>query len=145
MVAGGGMHGCSKGGCAWLLWGRGHVWFATGGVHGCSWGGMRGSSGGHVWLLQGACVVAPGGACVVAPGGGMHGCSQRWGVCMVAPGWAYVVALGGVHGCPGGAWVVARGHAWLLWGGGHAWDTTRYGDTVNERAVRILLECILVK
>ena len=34
--------------------------------------------------------------------------------------------------------------------GGHAWhahplaDTTRYGDTVNERAVRILLECILV-
>ena len=44
--------------------------------------------------------------------------------------------------------------------GGHAWqgvcmvgacmpcmppaDTTRYGDTVNERPVRILLECILV-
>ena len=24
------------------------------------------------------------------------------------------------------------------------WDTTRYGDTINERAVRILLECILV-
>ena len=24
------------------------------------------------------------------------------------------------------------------------WDTMRYGDTVNERAVRILLECILV-
>ena len=23
-------------------------------------------------------------------------------------------------------------------------NTTRYGDTVNERAVRILLECILV-
>ena len=32
---------------------------------------------------------------------------------------------------------------WLL-RGGHAWDTTRYGDTVNERAVRILVECILV-
>ena len=29
--------------------------------------------------------------------------------------------------------------------GGYAWDTTRYGDTINERAVRILLECILVK
>ena len=28
--------------------------------------------------------------------------------------------------------------------GGHAWDTTRYGDTINERAIRILLECILV-
>ena len=27
---------------------------------------------------------------------------------------------------------------------GGAWDTTRYGDTINERAVRILLECILV-
>ena len=29
--------------------------------------------------------------------------------------------------------------------GGHVWDMTRYGDTINERAVRILLECILVK
>ena len=28
--------------------------------------------------------------------------------------------------------------------GGHAWDTMRYGDAINERAVRILLECILV-
>ena len=28
--------------------------------------------------------------------------------------------------------------------GGHVWDTTRYGDTINERAVRILVECILV-
>ena len=43
------------------------------------------------------------------------------------------------------------GRAWLLGGacmvalgGGRAWDTTRHGDTVNERAVRILLECILV-
>ena len=26
----------------------------------------------------------------------------------------------------------------------HAWNMTRYGDTINERAVRILLECILV-
>ena len=73
---------------------------------------------------------------MVAPGGGMRGCSGGghawllWGVCVVA----------------------ARGHAWLLRGGacvvaaggGHAWATTRYGDTINERAVRILLECILV-
>ena len=28
--------------------------------------------------------------------------------------------------------------------GRHAWDMTRYGDTINKRAVRILLECILV-
>ena len=56
-----------------------------------------------------------------------------------------MVTPGGVHGCSGG------GHVWLLpgggmhgcsRGGGRAWDT-RYGDTINERAVRILLECIL--
>ena len=29
-------------------------------------------------------------------------------------------------------------------GGSCAWDMTRYGDTINERTVRILLECILV-
>ena len=56
-----------------------------------------------------------------------------------------------------------RGHVWwgCAWqggvcGGGPAWqgvcmvgacmaDTMRYGDMVNERAVRILLECILVR
>ena len=52
---------------------------------------------------------------------------------MVAPGGVCVVA-------PGGACMVAPAG-----GGGRAWDTTKYGDTVNERAVRILLECILVK
>ena len=66
----------------------------------------------------GACVVAPGGACVVALGGHAW---LLWGAC--------VVALGGMHGCSGGE---------------QAWDTTRYRDTINERAVRILLECILV-
>ena len=115
-----------------------------GGMHGCSRGGMRGCS----W---GACMVAPGGVCMVAPGGGMHGCSGgtcmvAWGVCMVAPGGPCMVALGG-------AWLLLGGHAWLLRGacvvaprrgGWHAWDMTRYGDTINERAVRILLECILV-
>ena len=63
---------------------------------------------------------------------------------MVAPGGACVVARGGMRGCSGG------GHVWLLPGGvrgcsrGHVWDMMRYGDTVNERAVHILLECILV-
>ena len=66
---------------------------------------------------------------MVGPGG------HEWllrgaGACMVAPGGACVVA-------PRGACMVAAG-------GGHVWDTTRYGDTINERAVRILLECILV-
>ena len=65
----------------------------------------------------GVCVVAPGGMRGCS-GGGMHGCSE--GACVVAPGGACVVALGGgMHG-------IRR-------------------DTVNERAVRILLECILVK
>ena len=89
------------------------VWMVAGGIRGC-WG---------------ACMVA--GVCVV---GGMHGCQ-------------------GVHGCWGGmrgswgACVVAggmcgwQGHAWSLggWGGMHRIRR----DTVNERAVRILLECIL--
>ena len=45
----------------------------------------------------------------------------------------------------GACMVAAGGHAWLLRGErGCAWDMTRYGDTINERAVRILLECILV-
>ena len=117
----------------------GHVWL-LGGMHGCSQGGawlLRR----HAWLLLGACMVAPRGACMVVPGG-MHGCS--WGGMRGCLG-ACVVALGG-------AWLL-QGGAWFLWGrgvcmvalGGHSWDTTRYGDTVNERAVRILLECILVK
>ena len=45
-----------------------------------------------------------------------------------------MVAPGGVCGCS------QRGCAWLLPGGGRAWDMTRYGDTITERAVRILLE-----
>ena len=78
------------------------------------------------------------GACVVA--GGVHGC---WGACMVAGG-VHVVArghawlLGGMHGCRGCAWLPGGMHG--CWGGVHRIRR----DTVNERAVRILLECILV-
>ena len=120
---------------------------------------------GCAWLLQGVCMVVPRGACVVALGG-MCCCSGR-GVCVVARGQGGAWLLwGGMHGCSGGhVWLLQGGHAWLLpgvcmvalggcawllWGvcmvapGGHTWDTTRYGDTVNEWAVRILLECILV-
>ena len=115
MVAGG-MRGC--GGHAWL-WG---------GVCGCR--GVCMVAGGHVWLL-GACVVV----------GGMCGCvGCAWlqeGMCMVAGGvcgWggmcgcrgACVVAGLGVHGCGGGMHRIQR-------------------DTLNERAVRILLECSLVR
>ena len=86
-------------------------------MHGCSWGGMHGCSGG-------ACMVAL---------GGMHGCS---GVCVVAPGGMHGCSRGGMCGCSGGVHGCSPG--------GCTWDTTRYGDTINEWAVRILLECILV-
>ena len=55
-------------------------------------------------------------------------------------GWG-CVSLGGMHGGGvGGRGVCGGGRAWLggVWGGRPAWHT------VNERAVRILLECILV-
>ena len=73
--------------------------------------------------------------------GGMHG----QGVCVAGSihGWR------GMHGSGGLAW----GHVWqqgvcmagrhVWWQGGHAWQILR--DMVNERAVHILLECILVR
>ena len=137
----GGMCGCAGGvsGCA------GGVCGCMGGVYGwrgCAWlcgacvvvRGMRGCGGGHAWL--GACMVAEGvwlggvwlwGTCVVAGG-------HAWlGACMVAEG----VWLGGVW--LWGACVVAGG-ACMAVGGMHRIRRA----TVNERAVRILLECILV-
>ena len=59
---------------------------------------------------------------------------------------------GGMHGCQG-ACMVAGGSAWLWWGaymvvgsvhGGRGGVRGIRRDTVNEQAVRILLECILV-
>ena len=92
------------------------------------------------YVFTGVCHSVHGGACVVAPGGG------TW----LLPGGHVWLLLGGMHGYSGGC-------AWLLWGGmhgcsgggmcgcsgGHAWFFQL--DTVNERAVRILLECILVQ
>ena len=78
--------------------------------------------------------------------GGVCGFIQ--GVCVVLFGghaWFY----SGGH-----AWFYLGGHAWFYLGGmrgfirgGHAWFFQFFRiqwDTVNERAVRILLECILV-
>ena len=124
----GGMRGCSRGeggmrGCSW------------GGMHSCSQGGMHGcSGGGHVWLLWGACMVAPGGgmcgcsggAFMVAPGG--HGCSR--GACVVAPGGHAWLLLGGMHGCSWGGVCGCSGgggHAWLLPGGQRVWLLQRGG------------------
>ena len=113
------MCGCEGVHAYMVAWG--HAWL-PGGMHGC----------------QGACMVA-GGACIVA--GGMCGCR---GACMVAGG--HVRLLGGhVCGC-WGACMVAGGHAWWLVGDMHGcWGVCGiWRDTVNEQAVRILLECILV-
>ena len=144
---------CPQGGCAWLLaggmrgcWGAcmvagGHAWMqggmcgCQGGVHGCR-EGHAWLLGGHVWLL-GGCVWLPGGMC------GCRGCAWLLGACMVG-GHAWLAGGGGMHGWQGGmcgwwrcvwlpgegACMVARG-AWQR--GGHVWDTTRYGDTINER------------
>ena len=122
------------GGHAWLLWGACMV--ALGGVHGCS---------------RGACMVAPGGACVVC-----------WGACVVALGghvWLLRVGGWGVGGHVGFIWgglawfylggmcgFIQGGHVWFYLGGVHGFFSIFQiqWDTVNELAVRILLECILV-
>ena len=102
-----------------------------GGMHGC--GGVCGCSGeGHTWLLLGGHVwLLPGGHAWQR--GGMHG-RGGWGVCMVK---------GGMHGKGGSC--VAKGGSGVTKGGmhgkgGRAW----YARPVIARAVRILLECILV-
>ena len=128
----GGVCGC--GGHAWLPWGHAWLWGAcvvTGGMCGC---------GGHVWLL--GCMIA--GVCMVAGVGVVAGV-----VCVVAGGCAWLpgacMVAGDVHGY-WGVCMVAGGHAWLLGGVHGCWGGMRgiRRDTVNERAVRILLECILV-
>ena len=102
--------------------------------------GARGS-------LRGECVV-PGGVCMVlgdvcgagegglcgAGGGGMHGAGGVCGARVCVWCWGACVVPGGVRGV--GACVV-------LGGAGGVRGIRR--DTVNERAVRILLECILVR
>ena len=120
-----GGHACFflGGGCV-LFWGvcvlfsGGHAFFL--GVRGFFWGGVwffQGCmvfSGGHVWFFWGCMVFFEGGHAWFLGGA----CMVFWGACMVF--------LGGMHG-------FFRGHAWFF-----------LGDTVNEQAVRILLECILV-
>ena len=82
---------------------------------------------------------------MVALGGRGGGCVVAWGVWLLWGGHVWLLPGGHAWLLRGGACVVAPGGGpvWLLRGEG-AWDTTRYGDTVNERTVRILLECILV-
>ena len=80
------------------------------------------------YVFTGVC-LSTGGACV-ACGRGAYIARDRGGEACVAGGCAWLVACmaGGVHGMAGGACMPQQ----IPW------------DTVNERAVRILLECILV-
>ena len=85
--------------------------------------------GGHAWFYLGGCVVLFGGHAWFYSGG------HAW-FYLGGHAWFY---LGGMHGFIWRACVVfLGGHVWffqLLW---------IQSDTVNEWAVRILLECILV-
>ena len=132
MVGGAWGHAWQRGACVAgvCVWQRGHVWHGgmhewwgvcmAGGMH-CGEGGMHGRGGVH----GGACVA--GGACMA---GGIHG----EGVCVAG------VLCGRGHAWQGG--MHGRGCAWQ---GGHApLPQQILRDTVNERVVRILLECILV-
>ena len=132
------------------------MWFFQGGICGCSQGGMRGCSqgagvvalGGHAWLLLGGCGCSRG-VCMVAPGGDVRGCSQA-GMCGCSRGACVVVPRGHVWLLPGGTCVVAAWGACMVAprGGMHGFSRRALcrirQDTVNERAVCILLECILV-
>ena len=82
---------------------------------------------------------------ILSTGGGMHGGGVHGGgMCA----WQGACMAGGMHVWQGCAWrgnVHGRGHAWrggCVAGGCVPWQIL--WDTVNERAVRILLECILV-
>ena len=105
----------------------------------CMAGGVHGEGacmvGGHVW--QGACVA-----------GGMHG---RGGVWQGGMHSRRACMTGDVHGRGVHAWkgvgmfgggMCGRGVGGMHGEGRRAWQIQR--DTVNERAVRILLECIIV-
>ena len=96
-----------------------------GGVRGFIQGGVRGFiRGGRAWFYSGACMVLF--------GGGMHGFIRGRGACMVLFRGACVVLFGGWR-----AWFYSGGRACFFQFFRIQWDT------VNERAVRILLECIL--
>ena len=99
---------------------------------------------------RGMCMVGVGMEGEHAWQGGMHGKGHAWqgGMC-VAGGHVWQedmygrgCAWQGAHVCLGDAWhggMHGRGHAW------HAPPPNQIlRDAVNERAVRILLECILV-
>ena len=123
--------GC--GGLCMVLFG-GHAWFYLGGMHGFIWGecmvlfgGMHGFIwGGMCGFIQGACMVLFGG-CAWFYLAGMHGFIR-----------GCVVLFGGMCGFIWGVHGFIWGGMLGFSGGGRAWFFQFF------RAVRILLECILV-
>ena len=111
------------GGHAWFYLG-GHAWFYSGGACVVLFGG-------HAWFylggvhgfIRGVCVVLFGGVCMVL----------FWGHV-----WFYLGGCAWFYSGVGGMRSFIRGGAWFFQ---FFWIQS---DTVNERAVRILLECILV-
>ena len=95
--------------------------------------------GGHAWLLWGACMVLFGGHAWFYLEGHV-----RCVVLFRGHAWFY---SGGMCGFIQGACMVLFRGACMVLFGGRAWFFQFFRiqwDTVNERAVRILLECILV-
>ena len=170
----GGVRGCSggacvvaPGGCAWFYSAGGRAWFYSAGGCVVLFSGGHAwfySAGGHVWFYSaggcmvlfsggacmvlfsgGACVVLfSGGACVVLFSRGVHGFIQRGGMHGFIQ-WGGVrgfIQRGGMRG-----FIQRGGVRGFIQRGGRAWFFQFFRiqwDTVNERAVRILLECILV-
>ena len=94
----------APGGCMVAPAGGGHAWLLQGGMRGCSGGGgMHGCSRGvgGAWLLQGACMVAPGGVCGFFRGVACVFFSR--GACVVFPmrygQWAGGTHPTGMHSC----------------------------------------------
>ena len=125
------------GGHAWFYSGGGHAWFYLGGVHGFIWGGVHGFIWGRAWFYLGGVCGFIWGACMVLFRG-----------CMVLSGGHVWFYLGGMCGfIQGGMCGFIRGGMHGFIQGGHAWFFQFFqiqSDTVNEQAVCILLECILV-
>ena len=130
----GGVCGCSGG--AYVV-ARGVHGCSGGVVRGCSRGGMHGFIWGHAWFYLGGHAWFYLGGCVWFYSGGV------W---FYLEGHAWFYLGGCVWFYSGGVWFYLGGVHGFIWDG-HAWFFQFFRiqwDTVNEWAVRILLECILV-
>ena len=133
MVLSGGVCGFVRGACVVAL-GGGCVVFVR--------GACMVLSGGHAWLLGGRAWFCLGGCVWFCPGG-MHG--FVWGGMRSFSRGACMVFSGGRAWFFSGGCMVFSGGACMVFSGGRGGVHRIRRDTVNERAVRILLECILLE